>query len=50
MLNVREAIEVMKRISLIIEKEMILNKCNKEKPLSMESSALANFNSNLCFK
>ena len=33
MLKVREAIEVMKRNSLIIEKEMIINKCNKEKPL-----------------
>ena len=50
MLKVREAIEVMKRNSLIIEKEMILNKSNKEKPLSMKSSAPANFNSNLYFK
>ena len=32
MLKVREAIEVMKRNSLIIEKEMIINKYNKEKP------------------
>ena len=50
MLKVKEAIEVMKRNSLIIEKKMIINKCNKEKPLSMESSAHANFNSNLHFK
>ena len=50
MLKVKEAIEVMKRISLIIEKKMILNKYNKEKLLSMESSAPANFNSNLYFK
>ena len=50
MLKVREVIEVMKRNSLIIEKEMILNKSNKEKPLSMKSLAPANFNSNLYFK
>ena len=31
MLKVRETIEVMKRNSLIIEKEMIINKYNKEK-------------------
>ena len=31
MLKVREAIEVMKRNSLIIEKKMIINNCNKEK-------------------
>ena len=47
MLIVKEAIEVMKRNSLIIEKEMILNKSNKEKPLSMKSSAPSNFNFNL---
>ena len=50
MLIVKEAIEVMKRNSLIIEKEMILNKSNKEKPLSMKSSAPSNFSSNLYFK
>ena len=50
MLKVREAVEVMKRISLIIEKEMILNKSNKEKPLSLKSLAPVNFNSNLYFK
>ena len=50
MLIIKEAIEVMKRNSLIIEKEMVLNKSNKEKPLSMKSSALANFNSNLYIK
>ena len=47
---VKEAIEVIKRNSLIIEKEMILNKSNKEKSLSMKSSAPANFNSNIYFK
>ena len=50
MLKVREAIEVMKRNSLIIEKKMILNKSNKEKSLSIKSLAPANFNSNIYFK
>ena len=50
MLKVREAIEVMKRNSLIIEKEMIINKNNKEKPPSMKSSAPSNLSSNLYFK
>ena len=43
MFKVREAIEVMKRNSLIIEKEMIINRCNKENPPSMKSSAPSNF-------
>ena len=50
MLKVREAIEVMKTNSLIIEKEMIINRCNKEKPPSIKSSAPSNFISNLYFK
>ena len=50
MLKVKEAIKVMKRNSLIIEKEIILNKSNKEKPLSMKSLAPANFIFNLYFK
>ena len=50
MLKVREAIEAMKRNSLIIENKMIINRCNKEKPPSMKSSAPSNFSSNLYFK
>ena len=50
MLKVREAIEVMKRNSLIIKKKIIIKELNKENPLSMESSASSNFNSNLYFK
>ena len=50
MLKVKEAIEVMKRNSLIIKKKIIIKELNKENPLSMESSAPSNFNSNLYFK
>ena len=51
MLKVRETIKVMKRNSLIIEKKMIINNCNKgKKPPSMKSLAPSNFNSILYFK
>ena len=50
MLKVRETIEVMKRNSFIVEKKMIINKYNKEKPPLMKSSAPSNFSSNLYFK
>ena len=50
MLKVREAIEVMKRNSIIIKKKIIIKELNKVNPLSMESSSPSNFNSNLYFK
>ena len=50
MLKVREAIEVIKRNSIIIKKKIIIKELNKENPLSIESSAPSNFNSNLYFK
>ena len=50
MLKVREAIEVMKRNSIIIKKKIIIKELNKENPFSMESSAPSHFNPNLYFK